>query len=352
MRVAQVTPAWLPVPAPGYGGIELLIASLTDALVARGHEVTMFGTGDCVTRAKLRWLLEKAPGRSGLALLMNALEVDTRHAAMVLDEAAEFDIVHVHSPYGVLLSAALAGLPTVHTDHGWHDSHPLFRTVAERVDFVAPSHAYLRELPALPYTHMVHHGIDVERYPFRAVKDDYVVFIGRMVSAKGLHRAIGAAREAGLRLKAVGVSLGFDEEERYFTERIAPLLADDVELVRHEVGFDEKVELLSRARAMLFPIDWPEPFGLIVPEAMACGTPVLASRCSATPELIDDGRTGFIVDLAGYESTGGRLLREQISGLDPADCRRWVQQRFGIDRMVEGYERVYQAVLNRRKGFG
>jgi glycosyltransferase involved in cell wall biosynthesis len=273
---------------------------------------------------------------------MEALENDTRHAAFVIEAARDFDIVHVHSPYAVLLAAALADLPVVHTDHGWHSSHSLFELVGSRADFVAPSRAYCRELPRLPHLHVVHHGIDVGRYPFLQAKENYAVFIGRMVRAKGLHLAIGTARAAGIPLKAVSVSLGFEEEERYYDEDIRPLMGDDVELVRTEVGFDRKVELLSRARALLFPIDWREPFGLIVAEAMACGTPVIATRCAATTELICERESGFVVDVQDYVSVGSRLLRDDVTSLVPARCRRWAERRFGAERMVRAYEAVYE----------
>jgi glycosyltransferase involved in cell wall biosynthesis len=170
-----------------------------------------------------------------------------------------------------------------------------------------------------------------------------------MVRAKGLHLAIEAARAAGIPLKAISVSLGFDEEARYYQEEISPLLDDDVDLVRTEVGFDRKVELLSRARALLVPIDWREPFGLIVAEAMACGTPVIATRCAATTELIRDRESGFLVDVQEYISVGSRVLRDDVTSLVPARCRRRAERHFGAERMVRAYEAVYERARLRAK---
>jgi len=350
MRIAQISPAWLPVPPDGYGGIELIIAALTDELTARGHQVRLIGTGDCVTDAELRWHFDTAPGLPGPRALQ-ALENDTRQAAFMLAEVADCDIVHVHSPYAGLLAGALTGLPLVHTDHGWHSSHPLFRVIGDRVDIVAPSHAYLRELPPLPHRHVVHHGIDTGRYPYRAEKQDYLAFIGRMVEVKGLHLAIRTARAAGLRLRAVAVGLGFPEEARYYQEQIEPLLDDDIELLRHEVGFPAKAELLAGARALLFPINWREPFGLVVPEAQACGTPVIAASCAAVPELICPGRTGFAVPHGEFVERAAELLRSGLPGVSPLACRRWAEQRFGLAGMVDGYERIYREIVARRRQY-
>ncbi|HWS47668.1 MAG TPA: glycosyltransferase family 4 protein [Acidimicrobiia bacterium] len=338
MRIAIVAPVWFPVPPAGYGGIELVVALLADGLVDAGYDVTLFASGGSRTKAKLISPMAEPPDPR---LLGNPWH-DSFHALSSYLQVDGFDVVHDHAGVvGPVCGAMLRGRPpVVHTLHGpWTEQARLLYGVAGHyVHLVAISDAQRADNPDVPYLGTVHNGIDLGDYPYREDKDDFLVYIGRANPDKGPREAIEIARRAGLRLHMI-LKRSEPPEREYFDAHIAPLLAGDVEL--HEnVSHETKVDLLGRARAMLFPIRWPEPFGLVMVEAMACGTPVVTTNWGAAPELVDDGVTGVRADSDDGLLEGIARARD----LSPLDCRRRVEERFSAEAMVRGYEAMYARV--------
>jgi glycosyltransferase involved in cell wall biosynthesis len=318
-----------------------VVAQLTDGLVDRGHDVTLFATGDSRTKARLEYAFDRAPGPG----LINDVYHDTLHTLRAFRDPSRFDLFHVHSPWSALAVAAALGLPTVHTVHGSFtpEMRRLYRELGDRVRFVAISESQRAHAPELAFAGVVHNGLDPAMYPFRSEKDDFVLFLGRAHPDKGLLRAALAARQAGLPL-VIAAKVAHPEEVEYWTEDVVPELPEDA-VVMGEVGDEEKRDLLSRARALLFPIDWDEPFGLVMTEAMACGTPVIATPRGAVPEVVADGETGFIVSVEGYPEEAAIRLKE-LDRIDAAACRRRVEERFSTRAMVAGYEAVFERVLS------
>jgi glycosyltransferase involved in cell wall biosynthesis len=267
---------------------------------------------------------------------------DAYHALYAYLHADEFDVIHDHAGVsGPVVGAMLRGKPPiVHTLHGpWTEAtRLLYGLAAEHLHLVAISEAQRRDNQDVPYAGTVYNGIDLDAYPFRAEKDDFLVYIGRANPDKGPATAIAAARHAGLPIKLV-LKRNEPPERAYYEEMIVPLLGDDVEIFEN-VSHDEKVHLLGRARAMIFPIHWPEPFGLVMVEAMACGTPVVTTNWGAAPELVEDGITGFRRD--GY----GELIDSLnwIGEISPEACRARVEERFSSRSMVKGYTSIYHDV--------
>jgi glycosyltransferase involved in cell wall biosynthesis len=344
MRIAQVCPPWLSVPPKGYGGIEWVVSLLADGLVDAGHEVTLFATGDSETKAKLEYVFEQAPG----SVAINDIALDATQTMFAMREVAErFDVVHVHSPFSALAAAVETGVPTVHTLHGSFTPQMkrLFDMVADRAWFVAISEAQRRFHERLRYAGVVYNGIDLDQYPFREEKQDYVLFLGRAAPEKGWLRAIEAAKLAGVRLiSAVKVVDPSEEEE--WERNVKPALPEGSEVLG-EIPREVKAGLVANARAVLFPIDWDEPFGLVMTEAMACGTPVIATPRGSVPEVVADGETGFIVSVENYaEEAADRLTR--LDEISPAACRERVDRLFDKEAMVEGYNRIFEEVAGSR----
>ncbi|MCU1429873.1 MAG: glycosyl transferase group 1 [Actinomycetia bacterium] len=338
MRIGIVAPVWFPVPPSGYGGIELVVALLADGLVDTGHDVTVFASGGSNTKAKLVSPLEVPPDPH---LLGNAW-YDAYHALSSYLHADEFDVIHDHAGVcGPLLGALLRGSPpVVHTLHGpWTEATRLFYGVAaQHIHLVAISDAQRRDNQDVAYSGTVYNGIDLDVYPFRAEKEDFLVYIGRANPDKGPATAITAARHAGLPIKMI-LKRGEPPERAYYEEMVVPLLGSDVEIFEN-VSHEAKVDLLGRAKAMLFPIHWPEPFGLVMVEAMACGTPVVTTNWGAAPELVEDGVTGFRRDSYGEMIDALNWIGE----ISPEACRARVEERFSSTAMVSGYTQIYEEV--------
>jgi glycosyltransferase involved in cell wall biosynthesis len=336
LRVAVVAPPWLELPPDAYGGVEAMCSDLVDALVDRGVDVTLLAPGRHGTAAEFRPTGPVAdPRQMGQAL------PEVVHAAQLPELLADLavDVVHDNTLAGPLV-AATHGLPTVVTAHGpvQGDLGAYYRTLSTRASLVALSDAQRAGLPAARWAATVPNGIRPERFPYRAAKGDYAVFLGRISPDKGPVWAIDAARAAGIPL-VMAAKCREDGEVAYFEHAVAPRLGGDVEWIG-EVGGDRKLELLAGARCLLFPIDWEEPFGLVMIEAMACGTPVVALRRGAVPEVVDHGRTGWVCDRP--EELPAALLRS--TELDPRDCRESVEARFSATVLAAGYERVYRRI--------
>jgi glycosyltransferase involved in cell wall biosynthesis len=341
MRVAILSPAWFAVPPSGYGGIEWVVSLLADGLVDLGHDVTLFASGDSYTKANLASVFAQAPSE-----LIGKSLPELRHALACFERADDFDVINDHAGP---LSIALGGLvetPVLHTVHGPLDGEPgqvyeHLGRVAPEVGLISISLNQRRPQPELNWAGNCPNALDLQIYPCKPHRGDYLLFLGRMSLDKGPHRAIAVAMETGLPLKLAGKKQD-PKEERYFAEFVEPHLVGGIEYLG-EVSHGEKVELLQNARATLFPIEWEEPFGLVMIESMACGTPVIATRHGAVPEVIEDGRNGIIVD--HYREMPAAL--ERADALDPLECRRYVEERYAPERMVEDYVRVYEAAANR-----
>jgi len=341
MRIAQLCPPWLAVPPKGYGGIEWVVALLADGLAEAGHDVTLFATGDSETKARLEYVFEQAPGSAAI----NDVMLDATHTLFSLRDVRErFDVVHVHSPFSALAAAVETGVPTVHTLHGSFtpEMTRLYSFVAERAWFVAISEAQKAMGPGLRYGGVVYNGIDMGFYTLREEKEDFVLFLGRAAPEKGWRRAIEAAKAAGERLVSA-VKIAHPTEEEEWERNVKPILPSDFE-VMGEITQEEKADLLRRAKAVLFPIDWPEPFGLVMTEAMACGTPVIGTPRGSVPEVIQDGVTGWIVPAEDYAAQAAERLG-RLSEIDPYACRERVQRLFSKEAMVAGYERVFERAV-------
>ncbi|WP_432495604.1 glycosyltransferase family 4 protein [Kineococcus auxinigenes] len=338
LRIAVVAPPWFELPPRGYGGIESVVADLVDSLAERGHEVTLVGAGRHRTRAaRFVQVFDEPPSER---LGTPAPEVIHAAAAGAALADLDVDVVHDHSLAGPLLARGRR-VPTVVTMHGPVDGEQgeYFTRLGDSVDVVAISDAQRRLNPGINWVGRVHNAIDVSSFPFRERKDDHVLWLGRFSPDKGPHLAIDAARAAGLRIVLAGKRSEPGEKE-FFEREVRPRLGRDAEYVG-EADAALKRELLAGARALAFPIQWEEPFGMVMIEAMACGTPVVALPRGSVPEVVDHGRSGLVVhDLADFPAA-----LSLAAELDPAVCRRHAEQNFDLPVMAAGYERLFRTIV-------
>ena len=340
MKIAILSPVWFPVPPTGYGGIEWVVSLLADGLADAGHDVTLFASGDSHTRARLAFVYETAPSSE-----IGRAQLEVHHALACFERADEFDVINDHSGPPAAVIAGAVTTPTVHTVHGPLLGEPgalyeQIARVAPRTGLISISMNQRVPHPNLPWIANVPNALDFSVYPVHPHRGDYLLFLGRMNHEKGAHRAVAAAMEAGVPLKIAGKARE-PAEQLYFREFVEPYLHDGEIEYLGEVSHGEKVELLQNARATLFPIDWEEPFGLVMIESMACGTPVIATRRGSVPEVIEPGRSGIIVD--DYREIAGVLA--QADELDPLELRLAAEERFSRERMVEDYLAAYQRAI-------
>jgi glycosyltransferase involved in cell wall biosynthesis len=340
MRIGIVAPPWTPIPPLLYGGIEVVVDQLARGLQAAGHDVLLFATGDSTCPVPTRWVLPAAEGqRIGVAV------PELRHVIHAYEAVADCDVVHDHTLIGPFYCERFPHLPVATTIHGPFNDEltDLYRANAYRVPIVAISHAQRRDAPDIPVARVIHHGVDASQFPVGDGAGDrdgpYLLFLGRMSEDKGAHRAIEAARKAGYRI-LLAAKMREPAERAYFAEMVEPLLGDDAHYLG-EVSHERKLELLAGAAAVLFPIRWNEPFGMVMIEAMACGTPVLAFPEGAAPEVIDDGRTGF---LCGDEAAMVDAIT-RLPELSRADCRAAVEGYFSTERMVADHVGLFESML-------
>jgi glycosyltransferase involved in cell wall biosynthesis len=328
----------LAVPPPNYGGTEMVIDLLARGLTARGHQVVLYTVGDSTCPVELRW---KHP----LALSTEAgLFADVVHARDGYQALQDVDLVHDHTTSGPLLPpASFPSLPILATLHSLLEPEirsALTRTVG-RIGLIAISHDQRRSAPEVPMRTVIHHGIDASLYPFGSGDGGYLLFLGRMHPVKGVHHAINVARATGRRL-LIAAKMWEGEERRYFAEIIEPMLGPDIEYLG-PVGPERKRELLAGAEALINPIRWREPFGLVMIEALACGTPVIGFPEGAAPEIIEHGVTGF---LCADEADMVAAI-ERVEALDRAVCRRACLRLFSANRMVNRHVRAYADAIER-----
>jgi glycosyltransferase involved in cell wall biosynthesis len=343
MRIMIVAPPWLPVPPPAYGGTEAVLDGLARGLRRAGHDVLLYTTGDSTCDVERHWVFERAigVGRGGAAQ-------EIRHVVHAYALARDVDVVHDHTLIGPLYAGRTARVPVVATNHGLFESDliDLFRVVAERVPLIAISHHQAATALGVPIVAVIHHGIEASVFPVGAGSGGYALFLGRMNPEKGVHIAVHVARQAGIALLIAG-KCSEQVEIDYFESEIRPLLGADVEYLG-EVDYETKIGLLGGAKMLLNPISWPEPFGMVMIEALACGTPVVATPCGAAPEIVDDGVTGFL------RADGPKLIDAvgHIDEIDRRNCRLAVEQRFSLRRMVDDHVDLYRRVARGERGIG
>jgi glycosyltransferase involved in cell wall biosynthesis len=351
MRIAQIAPPFESIPPTHYGGTERVVSLLTEDLVRRGHEVTLFASGDSTTSARLIPTIDTALWRE--PLVGDALMYWTITLGEAYRRAAhgEFDIIHAHVDFLSFPCAELVTTPTVTTLHGRLDVPGLRSVFARFPDqaVISISNNQRAPLPDARWLSTVYNAVDIGALPFHDEPGEYLAFLGRISADKGLEQAIHIARRAGLplRIAARKPLLGVDSPQvradwDYYRTVIRPLLREPgVEFIG-EVRDSEKAEFLGNARALLFPIDWPEPFGLVMAESLACGTPVIARRRGSVPEVVEHGVTGWI----GESDEDLAHACGHLEAFDRATCRAIAEQRFGPAEMTDGYVQAYHRLLS------
>lgn len=339
MKIAQVAPLYESVPPTAYGGTERVVSYLTEALVQMGHEVTLFASGDSVTSANLVAVVPRGlrldPAKPD-GLVWHTIMLD-----MVLKAAPSFDVIHFHSDVLHLPLVGRCPTPCLSTAHGrldLPDLAPLFRRFPQQ-PMVSISASQRGPLPWLNWRATIHHGLPLGLYSFHPRPQDYFAFVGRISPEKRLDRAIEIAKACGTPLR---VAAKVDPADRaYFSSTIEPLLNDPLVTYHGEIGDAGKDDLIGNARVLLMPIDWPEPFGLVMVEALACGTPVIAYRNGAVPEILEDGVTGFVVDNQRQAIEAAR----NIGRIDRERCRQTFERRFSARVMARAYVDVYRELI-------
>ena len=340
MRIAQVAPLYESVPPKLYGGTERVVSYLTEELVRMGHDVTLFASGDSETSARLVPACGRALWRDPEC--NETLPHHVRLIEMVFRQASHFDVIHFHCDYLHFPFLGYHRTPALTTLHGMlrrHDLEPLFQANPD-VALVSISGDQRRPFPDANWLATVYHGLPRHLHTYRDRSEDYLLFIGRVSPQKRLDRAIEIALRSGRRLKVAAKI--YDEDRAYHASVIAPLLRQAKSQVEFlgEVGGRDKDELIGNASALLFPIDWPEPFGLVMIESLACGTPVIAWPNGSVPEIITEGRTGYLVETID----DAVLAVDKIGRIDRAVCRRAFEERFDARHMAQQYEAVYQSL--------
>lgn len=340
MRIAQVAPLYESVPPRLYGGTERVVSWLTEKLVSLGHDVTLFASGDSVTNARLVPACRKA-----LRLDPDCIDRLAHHYLMVEEvftRAEEFDLIHFHVDYlhfSLSRREQVRNISTLHGRLDIPDLVPIFKEFRE-MPLVSISDAQRRPLPWANWRGTVHHGMPANSLSFRASDGEYLAFLGRISPEKGLDRAIEIAIRSGVPLKVAAKIDAADRE--YYETIIKPLFRHPLIDFIGEIGHSEKSEFLGNAKALLFPIEWPEPFGLVMIEALACGTPVIAYPSGSVPEIMVDGVTGFVVSniLEAVKAV------ERISEIDRRACRQHFELNFTDDRMAQEYLSIYQELVD------
>ncbi len=339
MRIGLIAPPWIAVPPSAYGGTEVVIDNLARGLLALGHDVRLFSVGESTCPVPRQWLF-RSPVEP-----MGALAAEAAHALAGYEALADADIIHDHTDLGPRLAGrrGIVRPPVVTTFHGrvTPQARPLLAETARHAAIVAISHAHARSFGGVPVAAVIHHGIDLDVYTPGPGTGGYLLFVGRMSPDKGVHHAVRAARLAGWPL-VISAKMRAPAERAYFEAQVRPLLGPD-DVMPAELPLAARLALMRDAAAVLDPITWPEPFGLVMAEALASATPVLAFPNGAAPEIIDHGRTGYLCQ--GEEDMTAAIA--DVHRIDRRQCRAAAERRFGLARMAADYERLYRAILTR-----
>ncbi len=339
MRIALIAPPWVPVPPPLYGGTETIVDRLARGFQSAGHDVLLCTTGDSTCSVPRHFVLERAEH-----LRMGAVVPELRHVIHAYQAARDFDVVHDHTLAGPIYAERFPHLRTVATNHGPFNGELLdiYRAIATSVSIIAISRSQAAHAADVPIARVIHHGIDVADLPFGEQPGKYFLFLGRMAPDKGARRAALVARQAGVPL-LIAAKMREPLEFEYFEDQVKPLLGGDIEYVG-EVGGTQKYDLLAGARALLNPIRWVEPFGLVMIEALGCGAPVLTFNQGAAPEIVDHGITGFLCETRDEMAAA----IQRVDELDRKACRAVVEARFSTERMVDDHLDLFASLLDGR----
>lgn len=333
----------MPIPPPAYGGTETVLDSLARGLARAGHDVLLFATGDSECPVPQAWCFPRAlgVGRGGAA-------DECLHVVEAYDAVHDVDVVHDHTLVGPLYALGMPDRPTVTTNHGPFNEvlAPLYRAVADRVPVIAISHHQASTADPGVVSAVIHHGLDVDQVKVGDGLGGYAMFLGRMHPDKGVDIAIAAARAAGMPLR-IAAKMSEPHERDYFDAEIAPKLGADVEFIGEVSGAD-KLLLLGDASCLLNPIRWDEPFGMVMIEALACGTPVVSSGRGAAPEIVDDGETGFVCQSENVAELALALRR--VTTLDRAKVRAVAERRFSSERMCAEHVAAYRSAIDATRG--
>ena len=339
MRIGLIAPPWVPVPPPAYGGTELVIDNLARGLKELGHDVRLFTVGESTCPVPTEYLYREPRAPIGLSI------VESAHVVAAYEALSDVDLIHDHTLLGPLVagSAGVRRPPVVTTNHGpfTDETRPIWSAITQHASLICISHSQARASGSVPVSAVIHHGIDLDVHQAGPGGGDYLMFIGRMSADKGVHHAVRIAKEAGLPL-VMATKMREAAEIDYFNAEVRPLLASEDQMPM-EMPLRRRLSLLRGATGLLNPITWREPFGLVMAEALASGTPVLAFPNGAAPEIVDPGRTGFLCrDEADMVKAVGRL-----SQIDRDECRNAAERRFSLQRMARDHERFYRRVLER-----
>jgi len=352
LKIAQVAPLWYPVPPGGYGGTEAIVSKLTEGLVKRGHKVTLFASGDSKTKAKLFSVIKKNLFSLNVPWLYDSYNI--LNLTVAFSRAKEFDIIHTHIDVYDPISRAKSEVPTIATLHNpfwpiekrtgkWYEYQARFLlyNCFPRLPYVAISNSYKKQCPAkIKFIKTIYHGVDLSQLKFNPNPEDCFVWLGRITPKKGPHLAVKLAKKLGFQLELAGKTTS-PESEKYFKEEIKPYLSRRIKFLGEIKTEKEKSEFLGRGKALIYPLLWEEPFGIVMIEAMGCGTPVIAYNRGSAPELIKDGETGFLVNNLNE-------MKEAIKNIDkiPREkCRQRVGKFFTVEKMVNEYEKLYYRII-------
>ncbi len=339
MNIAEISNIREAVPPRQYGGTEYVISAITEGMVQNNHKVTLFASGDSVTDAHLERVCDQAVGFKGIDP-SEATMLLVRHLTNFFRQADKFDLIHNHilETFGLVLYLNKPFVTTLHTDLSRPSEQAILqKTEAQKTFFISISDAQRKSLPNLPYLRTIYHGIPVKEFPYQEKPGNCLVFLGRITPEKGVEVAVEVAKKCGRKLI---IAAKVDEPLSDYAKKMLKLFEDtpNIEFIG-QVG-EEKKELLANACALLMPIQWDEPFGLVVIEALATGTPVIAFKRGAMPEIIEDGKTGFLVKTSQEMA----YAVDKVMSLERSLCRKIVEQKFSLERMVSDYERAFLEV--------
>jgi glycosyltransferase involved in cell wall biosynthesis len=345
MRIGLIAPPWVPVPPPAYGGTEVVIDNLARGLQELGHEVRLFTVGESTCPVQTDYIYPLAIGPMG------ATVPEAAHVLAAYESLADMDIIHDHTTLGALISS-MRGMrtpPVVHTHHNsvTGETAPILAEISKQASLIAISHSQARQARTFGATNIaavIYHGIDLSLYTAGPGGGGYLMFVGRMSPDKGVHHAVRVAKKIGKRL-ILSTKMRDKHEVDYFKAEVEPLLDPDDERPS-EIPLERRIQLLQGADALLNPITWKEPFGLVMAEALACATPVVAFPNGSAPEIIDPGRTGYLCPDEGEMISA----IDRVAELDRSQCRAAAERRFSLQRMARDHERLYRQVLDRGAG--
>lgn len=344
MKIAQLAPLWKEIPPKKYGGTELIVSYITEELVKRGHEVTLFACGISRTKARLVSIISKTLYELKGGFDWSDISYNVLNARKCFEMADSFDIIHNHMSQEALVFSPFVKTPVVSTCHS--SAPPDFPHLARAMkneNYISISDAQRRNAPYLNYVATIYHGIEVEKFEFNDRPKNYLFFMGTMSPTKGVDIACRIAKRLNMRLILAGDIR--KDSLKFFKEKVKPYVDGRKIKFLGEIDFKTKVKLYKNALAFIYPVRWNEAFGLVIPEALACGTPVIAFGNGSMPEIIDDGKTGFIVEpdnIFGLEKAV-----KKINKIDRKICRQVAEQRFTVKRMVDDYEFLYRRFVKK-----